>query len=104
MKMFDHFFAQKNIKNYWYNTFNEHVYTFKFDNLLFNGRDLLSILVKDYDNNDKYHVSDWHDTDRKITQAKEKGLVNPFTLHPTQRAHKIIADAFSEEINFEDHC
>jgi hypothetical protein len=100
MKMFDHFFYQKNIKNYWYNTFNEHTYTFKFDNLLFNGRDLLSIIVKDYDNNDKYHVSDWKDTDRKITRAKEQGLVNPFSLHPTAHSHKIIADYFLKEIEF----
>jgi hypothetical protein len=100
MKMFDYFFAQKNIKNYWYNTFNEHTYTFKFDNLLFNGRDLLSILVNDYDKNDKYHISNWYDTDRKITQAKEQGLVNPFSLHPTAHCHKIIADYFLKEIEF----
>ena len=88
----------KGIKNYWFNTFNPHQYTLDFTNLLFDGHDLLSLLIKDYVNNDKYHISDWGDTDRKIQSAKEQGLVNPISLHPTRKAHKIIADLFLENL------
>tara|TARA_B100001059_G_C17809901_1_gene571615 strand:+ start:337 stop:1092 length:756 start_codon:yes stop_codon:yes gene_type:complete len=99
MKMFDNFFAHKGIKNYWFNTFNPHQYTLDFKNLLFDGHDLLSLLIKDYVNNDKYHISDWGDTDRKIQSAKEQGLVNPISLHPTRKAHKIIANLLLENLS-----
>ncbi len=100
MKLFDYFFANKGIKNYWFNTFNNHKYKLHFDNLLFQGKDLLSILVKNDNDNNKYHKSDWNDTDVKINQAKELGLVNPFTLHPTNSAHKILAEHFIKEIDY----
>ena len=98
MKMFDIFFAHKGIKNYWFNTFNPHQYTLDFKNLLFEGHDLLSLLIKDYKPNDLYHLSDWNDNDRKIKLAKEQGLVNPISLHPTRKSHKMIANMFLEQL------
>jgi hypothetical protein len=61
---------------------------------------LLSLLLKDNEPNNKYHKSNWLDTDRKITKAKDLGLVNPFSLHPTEDSHKIIAGLFENEIDF----
>ena len=99
MTLFNNFFEYKKITNYWFNTFNPHTYPHKFHNLLFEGNDLLSILINDYTTNDKYHISDWDDTDLKITKAKEHKLVNPFSGHPTRVGHKIIADRILQHIS-----
>ena len=98
MLFFNDYFDKKGIRNFWYNTFNKHEYKNKFDNVLFNGEDLLSIMINDFDDNSAYHKSDWCDTDKKILQAKKMGLVNPITLHPTKQAHKIISEHFEKEI------
>jgi hypothetical protein len=99
MKMFDNFFEHKKITNYWVNTFNPHKYPHQFPNLLFHGMDLLSKLTNDLDDNNQYHLSDWeHDTDRKITKAKEHKLVNPISGHPTRAGHKIIANLIYNHI------
>ena len=95
---FNDYFKHKNIKNYWFNTFNNHSFQNQIENFLFNGKDLLSILINDFEPNSNYHLSGWIDTDRKIQKAKNIGLVNPFSLHPTQEAHKILADVFEKEI------
>jgi len=100
IKLFNSFFSNMGIKNYWFNVFNEHKFPDKIDNLLFDGNSLLSCLINDCDPNNEYHKSDWSDTDRKITKAKGDGLVNPYSFHPTQESHIKIADLFKKEINF----
>jgi len=95
---FNDYFKNKGITNYWFNTFNYHLFQKQIKNLLFDGKDLLSILINDFEPNDQYHLSTWYDPDRKIQKAKELGLVNPFTLHPTQQAHQILADVFEKEL------
>ena len=84
-------FKSKGIKNYWYNIFNDHVFDNKIENLLFEGKDLLSILVDDFEPNSQYHESMWKATDRKIQKALELNLVNPYSLHPTEDMHHKIA-------------
>ena len=100
IKLFNSFFSNMGIKNYWFNIFNEHKFPGKIDNLLFDGNSLLSYLVNDYNSNNQYHKSIWEDTDRKITRAKDDGIVNPYSLHPTQESHIKITDLFEKEINF----
>jgi len=95
---YNDYFKFKKIKNYWFNTYNKHSFQSNIENLLFDGKDLLSILINDFEPNSNYHLSGWIDTDRKIQKAKDIGLVNPFSLHPTQEAHKILADVFEKEI------
>ena len=84
-------FKSKGIKNYWYNIFNDHVFDNKIENLLFEGKDLLSILVDDFEPNSQYHESMWQATDRKIQKALELNLVSPYSLHPTEDTHHKIA-------------
>lgn len=80
----------------WYNFFNDH--NFDIDNMLWNGSSVLSQMVQDNDPNDKYHMSTWDDTDRKIKRAKELKLCNPFSGHPTIEGHKQIANILLGEL------
>ena len=98
MKLFNSFFKEKKIKNYWFSIFNEHSYHYDVDNLLFDGKNLLSLLINNFEKNDFYHKSTWQDTDKNIKIAKQSGLVNPYSLHPTKESHKILADFFIKEI------
>jgi len=99
MKTFNSFFKEKKIKNYWFSIFNDHKYYYNIDNILFNGYNLLDLLVNDFEKNDIYHQSDWHDEDRKIKIARKNKLVNPFTLHPTKKSHEALANFFMKNIN-----
>ncbi len=100
IELFNAFFKLTNVRHYWFNIFDEHVFPRKFTNMLFNGVSLLSLLTEDYAQNDQYHMSNWNDTDRKITKAIQMQLVNPHSLHPTQTGHKKILDLFNTQINF----
>jgi len=99
MKLFNYFFKEKKIKNYWFSVFNDHKYYYNIDNILFNGNSLLDLLVNDFEKNNIYHKSMWNDEDRKIKIAKKNKLVNPFTLHPTKESHRILANFFIKNIN-----
>ena len=96
------FFESIGVENYWMDTFNHHDYPRKISRMLFNDkpkRDLLSMLVKNY-SDDTYHKSQYDPKDsQRIYEAKEIGLVNPFSLHPTKEAHVMIANFIDEEIN-----
>jgi hypothetical protein len=93
MQLWNTYFKSMNIKNYWFNVFNDHSWDIKIDNFLFEKASLLSFMVNDYTENDKYHTSRWDlSTDRKITTAKEMKLVNPITGHPTKKSHEMIAE------------
>jgi len=100
IKLFNSFFAMHGVKNYWFNIFNDHKFPGTVDNLLFGGSSLLSEITHDKQPNDKYHLSNWHDTDRKIIKAEESGMVNPFTKHPTKETHKKIANLFQKALDF----
>jgi len=105
IKLFNAYFNQLGIKNYWFNIFNEHKFPKKVDNLLFNGTSLLSMLTNDNKPNDSYHKSDWLfekelNTDRKIKKARDKSMVNPYSSHPTDKSHQRIAEMFEQEIDF----
>ena len=100
IELFNTFFQTAGIKNYWFNVFNEHKFPKKLSNMLFNGMSLLSVLTGDYQANDKYHLSDWQDTDRKIKKALDMDLVNPYSLHPTKQGHEILFKALETQIDF----
>tara|TARA_Y100001937_G_scaffold35880_1_gene51461 strand:+ start:1329 stop:2060 length:732 start_codon:yes stop_codon:yes gene_type:complete len=98
MLLWNTWFKSKGIQNYWYNIFNDHVFDSKINNLLFNGNDLLSILVDDFETNSQYHESMWRATDRKIKKALELNLVSPYSLHPTEDTHHKIATIIINEL------
>ena len=98
VRMFNIMFTHYGIKNYWYNIFNEHSFSGNIHNILFDGQSLLSILSDDREPNDNYHKSNWNDVDRKIKKAEEMKLVNPFSKHPTELAHKKIHDKILKDM------
>ena len=100
VELFNAFFKTAGIKNYWFNVFNEHKFPKKIPNMLFNGMSLLSILTDDYQENDKYHKSDWKDTDRKIQKALDMNLVNPYSLHPTKQGHEKLFKLLETQLDF----
>ena len=100
MTLFNNWFEKMNIKNYWFNVFNDHEFKVPVDNLLFGGNSLLSLMINEYDKNDRYHKSQWTDVDFKITKAKKLKLVNPYSLHPTRVGNNMIASFFEKEIDF----
>jgi hypothetical protein len=113
MNLWNSYFKSNNIKNYWYNIFNDHSWDINIDNFLFKNSSLLSLMTDDYSlarGNEKshererrrraygYHKSDWSFADRKIKIATEMKLVNPISGHPTKKGHEIIADILMKGI------
>ena len=98
--LWNYYFKSQNVKNYWFNVFNDHVWGQKIENFLFEGSSLLSFLIDDYSANDKYHKSDWSDVDRKIKLAKKMKLVNPYSAHPNKLAHERLAGVLKNKIDF----
>tara|TARA_R100000805_G_C3598717_1_gene99584 strand:- start:199 stop:966 length:768 start_codon:yes stop_codon:yes gene_type:complete len=100
IELFNSLFKEMGLKNYWFNVFNEHKFPNQIDNLLFDGKSLLSLMISDYTSNDHYHRSTGEDIDRKIIKAKQMHLVNPYSLHPNSDGHKIISEHFNKELDF----
>jgi hypothetical protein len=98
LHLWNAYFKSIGIKNFWFNMFNDNKWSQQVDNLLFEGSSLLSCLIDDHSPNDKYHMSDWNDVDRKIKRAKEMNLVNPFTGHPNRSGHKKIAELIQDQL------
>lgn len=92
MKHWNHYFKSIGVKNYWFDTLNHHDY--RVDNMIEigNPRDLLSRLSNCDDKT--YHYSHFKMDCDRIHIAEKKGLVNPYSFHPTKKGHKIIADWF----------
>ena len=92
------FFESLGIENYWFDTFNTHKYPFEIPRLL--PVDLLTrMTVEDH----TYHESTWQPTDeafvnthikteKRIKLGEMKGLLNPYSKHPTKKGHVMIAD------------
>ena len=99
IELFNYYFKSIGIKNYWFNIFNDHKYPNHINNILFEGNSLLSVLLNDYEKNDKYHKSVWGvTTDRKIKTALKNKLVNPISSHPTKESHSMIVDLLYNEL------
>ena len=98
MRLWNSYFKSINVKNYWFNVFNDHSWDIDINNLLFKDSSLLSMLIDDCGKNDIYHRSIWAFTDRKIKAAKDLKLVNPISGHPMKEGHTKIADILTEEI------
>jgi hypothetical protein len=101
MKHWNQYFTALSIKNIWIDTFNHHKYLNPVDNLCFKNdipRDLLSKIMNIKLYNEIYHISNWNDDCILIKPAIAQGLLNPYSMHPTSKAHKIIAEILSPEI------
>ena len=88
------FFEGHNIPNLWFQTFNTYRFPQKIDRLL--PRDLLSRLTRPMLNDE--HISDWNVDSKRIHEAKNKGLVNPHSLHPTKETHILLADILEKPL------
>lgn len=111
MAHWNNYFKLLGIKNYWFDSFNHHDYKINspgdgkdyinntnIENFAIvhdYARDLMSqlLITSNVDKFDsKYHSSTWLlDTDR-ANLLVEKGLVNPFSFHPTKIGNKRIAE------------
>ena len=88
------FFEGNNIPNLWFQTFNTYRFPQKIDRLL--PRDLLTHLTRPVLRD--VHRSVWHLDSKRIIEAKNKGLVNPYSLHPTKETHIQIADMLEKPL------
>lgn len=94
------FFDSIGVSNLWFDTFNHHDYQdLPFPDRLFNKdsypRDLLSQLAIQHGmsvTNNNYHMSNWEVDSDRITFLVERGILNPYSHHPTKQGHKCIAD------------
>ena len=101
MQHWDNYFNLIGVKNYWFDTFNHHDYSYKSPNMIWgedNPRDLLSKLSMD--NSDGYHHSVWTRDSGRIKNLEKKNLINPHTLHPNIDCHIKIADMLDKFVNF----
>lgn len=111
MTHWNHYFKLLGVRNYWFDSFNHHDYTTNspgtgkeyinntcIENFAVDhdhSRDLMSQLainsgIENFDS--KYHSSAWeHDTNR-IDFLVEKGLINPYSYHPTKQGHMLISN------------
>ena len=95
MNLYNQIFEKFNVPVLWYDTFNTHDYLNKIDNF-FDGEDLLTELLNYKKINIKtdkkwYHFSDHIDDDPRIALGIKNNLLNPYTMHPTEEGHEIIA-------------
>ena len=88
------FFEAYHIPNLWFQTFNTYRFPQKIDRLV--PRDLLTHLTRPMlrDN----HQSAWILDSQRIQEAKNKGLVNPYSLHPTKETHILLADILEKNL------
>jgi len=94
------YFELLNVPQIWFDTLNVNNYTggvYKpFDELPYDcNQDLLSQLA--YKNgwdpmDDKYHFSDWKADCDRVDFLKKKGVLNPYSFHPTIQGHQQIAE------------
>jgi hypothetical protein len=60
---------------------------------------MLSYKNLKYNSNKKwYHLSDWTNDDDRITVGVKNQLLNPFSYHPSQDGHKILAEILTPSI------
>lgn len=67
-------------------------------------RDLLSMLkVKNnlVIDTQKYHTSMWQIDDQLLPALVDIGILNPYSFHPTQKGHEMIADYLASKIGLE---
>lgn len=93
-------FEALNVPQIWFDTLNVNNYVggvYKpFDKLPYNcNQDLLSQLA--YKNgwdptDDKYHMSNWKADCDRVDFLKKKGILNPYSFHPTIQGHQQIAE------------
>jgi hypothetical protein len=88
------FFEGHKIPNLWFQTFNTYRFPQKIDRLL--PRDLLTHLTRPVLRD--VHRSAWNIDSKRIREAKDKGLVNPYSLHPTKETHILIADMLEKPL------
>jgi len=106
MNLYNELFAKFNVPILWYDTFNTHDYPSKIDNFLNRGDLLTQMLTYKKINFTKskkwYHFSDHIDDDPRITLAIKNNLLNPYTMHPTEEGHRIIAEILYPDVKKED--
>ena len=104
MQFINQYYKTIGIKNLWFDTFNHHQYPVDIDNLIENNstnRDFLTYLalstgLQEFD--DTYHLSSWKTDSNRVKFLVNNGYLNPFTKHPTEQGHKLIADHISTHI------
>ena len=90
MQLWNAYFKSRGIINYWFDTFNSHNYGIPNDRMIFNGRDMLTLMTENTDT--EYHKSRWYDKiDKRASIGIKKGLLNPISRHPTKEGYKDIA-------------
>lgn len=96
------FYKKFNIKNIWLDTFNHHQYNCSVPNFLGNDlpkRDLMSQLARRNglaDIDDGYHISAWKIDCDRVNFLIKKEILNPISMHPTQKGHKEICEILGE--------
>ena len=107
MNFMNRFYQAAGIDNLWFDTFNHHNYSNAIDNLIEPNvayRDLLSTMAAEIglvDMDNSYHKSLWKVDSNRVQWLMDKGLLNPFTYHPTKQGHEMIAniiDPYLEKI------
>ena len=97
MKLFNLYFEKQKIKNYWVNIFNDYKFPDDINNLLFKGKSLLSLLLNDSEKT-AYKKAGLDASDDKIKRGVLRGLLNPYSYHPTKRSHEIMANLLIKEL------
>lgn len=98
MILWNSWFKQNNITNFWIDTFNHHEYMIDINNKIdfqTGYSDLMSnlcVLHGFVPDKTEYHYSAWNSDEPRCDFLISKGLLNQSTLHPTQLGHKIIAE------------
>lgn len=97
------YFARLDIPCYWFDTFNHHDYPSSLPGMIEHKphRDQMSYLVKTNSGDvadDRYHTSDWKSDNLKVDFLVQKGILNPYSYHPTRLGHQQLCDFFGKKI------
>ena len=97
MRLLNLYFEKQKIKNYWINLFNDYEFPDDINNVLFKGKSLFSLLLNDSEKI-VYKKAGLGDFDNKVKRGVIRGILDPYTFHPTKRSHEIMADLIIKEL------
>jgi len=100
MQHWSSYFDALGVDYHWFDTFNHHDYSAQVPGLIgvdSAPRDQMSYLVQvngGSSNDNEYHTSDWKLDSPRVEFLVSKGILNPYSYHPTQRGHEQLCDFF----------
>ena len=106
-QLWNSYFKSCNIRNLWFDTFNHYDWPVTVDNQFDFGTEYTDIMSNMYvaikhekPKKNLFHFSIWEADEERSQLLVETGHLNPVTLHPTVKGHKLISDLMISRLDY----